>query len=125
MFKDAKITIASKDKTIDHKGYRLVIPIFDFTVDLLIVNVIKNHENSRGCVFHEKGKYAALVEFTKESGKDVVIHESVHIAQALCWDMSAGDETTNDTKDELMAYITEYVSKEIFNLMDRINENTK
>lgn len=102
------------------KGYTLDLPIFNFRIDLVVSDEIEGYNDCMGTVFHKEKSYVALVEFNKEFANQAVIHESVHLAQAVCFDMSNGDKGHSLTKDELLAYLTEYISSKIFVLFKKI-----
>ncbi len=114
MFKRKRIHILDEGESYYKAGYTHTIPLFDFVVDLVISKPFATFIDD-GCVVHEGGRNTALVWLNEENAKDVVIHESVHIAQAVCRTI-APEETCVDghTRNELMAHLTDHIAAQIF-----------
>ncbi len=115
MFKQAKINIEAEGKDYIKGGFTHIIPIFDFEIDLVISKPFANF-TSDGCVEHQDGRATALVWLNEICAKDVVIHESVHLAQAVCRTIAPDED--NHTRNELVAYLTEYIAARIFEVIE-------
>ncbi len=120
MFKvDKKIYVDEGDKPTS--GYSLNIPIFDFRVELIFIDEMDG--SLVGAVTHEPRSYKCLIELEGTS-VGAVIHESVHVAQAIALDLDGG-KVSNDTKNELIAYLTDYVACEIFEVIKQRRKDAK
>ncbi len=115
MLRRKQIDIEAGGKDYKKSGYAFMLPIFNFNIDIVVSKPFANFDCD-GCVVHETGKFDALVWLNEKKAKDTVIHESVHLAQVICRTITT-DETDNRTKDELMAYLTEYIAKNIMRIL--------
>lgn len=122
MFENEKVSYTQDGKKATYDGYTLKLSIFnDYSVDLIFVDCINNNRAIAGRVTHKSGNYAVLVELTPACSTSTIVHESVHVAQAVCLDIAGGEcVATCGMQNEVMAYTTCYVAEEIILLRDSL-----
>ncbi len=117
-FKKKKVHILDEGTSYFKAGHTHTIPVFDFVVDLVISKPFATFIDD-GCVVHEGGRNTALVWLNEKNAKDAVIHESVHIAQAVCRIIAPAEDCTDShTRNELVAYLTDYIATLIFKVIE-------